>query len=178
MTECTCDELTPPFSVDPQQLRAGTPFVGQHAVSASGPQLLANDGWFPDIDLADFRAVRQIDDTHAHQRVVDVMRQAMSQVNHELAVWKAQHLSAGVADLATVASQQLGGKSTKVMAYCRAVYSTAQAILNHRYWGMADTVGKPIYREALASAADEYNRERWEAVQEITEQPRTLSGAI
>lgn len=176
----SCDDqiLPPSFAVDPAQLRLGTPFVGQQTVAASGPQLLANDGWFPDIDLADFRTVRQIDDTHSQPRVVDVMRQAMAQVNHELAIWKAQQLCAGVADLATVTSPKLGDKSTKVMAYCRAVYSTAQAILNHRYWGMADTVGKPIYREALASAADEYHRERWEAIQEITDQPRTLTGAI
>lgn len=174
----SCNDLTPPFAADPATLRSGTPFVGQATVAASGPQSITNDGWFPDIDLADFRTLRQIDDTHSQPRVVEVMRQAMAQVNRELSVWKARHLSAGVADLSAVASPMLGDDSTKVMAYRRAVYSAAQAILNHRYWGMADTVGKPIYREALASAADEYNRERWEAIQEITDQPRTLTGAI
>jgi hypothetical protein len=177
----TDNVLNPPFVANPDNLRAGTPFVGQHTVAENAPTL-QNDGWFPDVSLRDFRLRRQIDDSHADERLIDVLQQAMAQVNDELENWQCSHALL-YSDLHKVPSAQLGGCSTKVLAYHRAVYSTAQAILNHRYWAVADSVGKlkaniSSNRDSLIESADEYQRERWEALQQLRGEPRTLTGAL
>lgn len=178
----TTATLTPPFVASPENLRAGTAFVGQHTVSAEQNAILANDGWFPNISLRDFRLRRQIDDSHADERLIDVLQAAMAQVNAELENWQCSHALL-YADLLSVPSAQLGECSTKVLAYHRAVYSTAQALLNHRYWAVSDSVGKlqaniASNRDSLIESADEYQRERWEALQQLRGEPRTLTGAL
>lgn len=170
-------ELTPPFVANPDAVRNGTPFVGQATVNGENV-LLANDGWFPDVSLRDFRLRRQLDDSaHADERLLDVLQQAMAQINEELAEWQCAH-ALRYASLADVPSPQLGGCSTKVLAYHRAVYSTAQAILNRRYWASADSTAKAQDMDALAESADEHQRERWEALQLLRGEPRTLTGAL
>lgn len=139
--------------------------------------MLENDGWFPDIAIRDFRLRRQIDDTHADERLIDVLQAALAQVNTELTDYQCQHVN-NYPSLAAVPSAQLGGCSTKVLAYTRAVYSTAQAILNHRFWTVSDTTGKAPNRDSLTDSADEYQRERWEALQLLRGEPRTLTGAL
>ncbi len=166
-------ELTPPFVANPDRLRNGTPFVGQHTVNETEPTL-GNDGWFPDIEVRDFRLRRQIADNHATERLVDVLQLAMAQINSEL---QCQHWL-GYDSLAAMPSPELGGCSTKVLHYRTAVYSTAQAILNHRYWAVADTTGKAQSLESLTESADEYQRERWNALQDLRGESRTLSGAL
>ena len=169
-------ELKPPFVANPDTLRNGTPFVGQHNVNEN-ELVLANDGWFPNISLRDFRLRRQIDDSHADERLIDVLQAAMAQVNAELENWQCSHALL-YADLQSVPSVQLGGCSTKVLAYHRAVYSTAQALLNHRYWAVADSTGKAQSLESRTDSADEYQRERWEALQQLRGEPRTLTGVL
>lgn len=169
--------LTPPFVANPDTLRVGTPFVGQHTVSESDP-VLENDGWFPAVAVRDFRLRRQIDDTHASERLIDVLQAAMMQINAELTDYACKQVLLGYDTLLAVPSPQLGGCSTKVLAYHRAVYSTAQAMLNHRYWAVADTTGNAPSRESLEASADDYQRERWEALQLLRGEPRTLTGAL
>jgi hypothetical protein len=169
-------DLTPPFASDPAKRRNGTPFVGQSTVNETEPAI-ANDGWFPDIDMRDFRLRRQISDSHAAERLADVLQLAMAQVNTELQNWQCQH-GQRYDSLAAMPSPELGGCSTKVLHYRTAVYSTAQAILNHRYWAVADTTGKAQSLESLTESADEYQRERWNALQDLRGESRTLSGAL
>lgn len=170
------DRLIPPFAVDPNTLRAGTPFVGQHSVAEHEP-MIPNDGWFPDVSPRDFRLRRQLDDSHALERIVDVLQLAMARVNTELENWQCSHALL-YASLHDVPSPQLGGCSTKVIHYYTAVYSTAQALLNYRFWAVADTTGKAFDRESLAESADELQRERFEALQNLRGEPRTLTGAL
>ena len=174
--------LTPPFKADPTLVRAGSAFAGQATVSETD-FTLANDGWFPDISLKDFRTRRQIDDNHASERLIDVLQWAMGQVNKELKEWHCQQVRKGYESLVQVPSALLGQCSTKVLDYLCAVYSTAQARLNHRYWAVADTVGRTVgaqgaSTEALNESSDEYQRERWEALQSLRDLPRTITGAL
>lgn len=168
--------LTPPFVVNPERLRNGTPFVGQSTVNETEP-MLANDGWFPDIYVRDFRLCQQIDDSHATERLVNVLTLAMARINAELEPWRCEHAKQ-YDSLADVPSPKLGECSTKTIHYRTAVYCTAHSLLNHRYWAIADTTGKAPDRESIANAADELHRERWEALQALRGEPRTLSGAL
>lgn len=169
--------LSPPFRREPDTIRNGTPFVGQSTVDDE-QVVLTNDGFFPDVSLTEFRARRMIDDTHATERLVDALQAAMMQVNAELSSFAEKYMAVGFKSLAQIPAPKLGSSNTKILAYLRAVFSTAQAMLNQRYWAVSDTVGKKLDAAALAESADEYQRERWEALQLLRGEPRTLSGAL
>ena len=167
----------PPF--DFADLRNGTPFVGQKAVT-DRDSFVANELFYPVIDINDFRARRQLDDSHSTDRVVDALQQAIAQVNSELAEWSCAQVKRGYDTLQSVPGAQLGSCNTNILAYNRAVYSTAQAILNRRWWEVSNTTvsANQATRDSLANACDDLERERWEALQQIRGEPRTLTGAL
>lgn len=170
-------ELRPPFVADPATLRAGTPFVGQNTVAAE-PNI-QNDGWFPPVSPGKFRSIRQFDNTHASEAVIDALTLAMHSVNDDAREWKIANQEAGYTSLS-----EFDDAEAKAFYYQTAVFSTAVAILNHRNWAVADSAGKnstaanTAWRESLIESADEYQRERWEALQLLRGEPRTISGAL
>lgn len=171
--------LSPPFQLDRNALRNGTPFVGQSAVEDESI-VIVNNGWFPDVVVRDFRQRRQIDDTHATERVIDVLQSAITQINDELASYTEAQIKLGFKALEDIPAMKLGSSNTKVLSYFRAVYSTAQAMLNYRYWAVADTVGKNHSNNTglLSESADEYQRERWESLQLLRGEKRTITGTL
>lgn len=94
---------------------------------------IENDGWFPDIDPAELRKAARFDGTVTPERLSKAILFAVSSVNAELADWKATQIGAGHESLADVPAPSLGGLSTKVALYTRAVYAAAQADLVERY---------------------------------------------
>ena len=101
---------------------------------------LANDGWFPDIDLAKLRSTARLDGTVTPERLRHSAIQAVLSVNAELSLYKAAQLVLGHAKLEDVPAPEIDGKSTKVALYLRAVYSYTQAELVERYRDF-DTTG-------------------------------------
>ncbi len=96
-------------------------------------EVIENDGWFPDIEPAELRKAARFDGTVTPERLSKAILFAVSSVNAELADWQATQISAGLESLADVPAPSLGGLSTKVALYTRAVYAAAQADLVERY---------------------------------------------
>lgn len=100
---------------------------------APTPAIVENDGWFPDIALAEMRDTMRLDGTVTDARLVQAVVDAVLQVNRELADWQGAHAAAGVATLAAVPATRINRESRLLAQYRRAVYSTAKADLIERY---------------------------------------------
>ncbi|MFZ4876831.1 head completion/stabilization protein [Janthinobacterium sp. Mn2066] len=112
----------------PLHQQAATP-----APPAPAAGVIENDGWFPDIALADMRDAMRLDGTVTDARLVQAVVDAILQVNRELANWQSQHAQAGIAALVDVPATRINRESRLVAQYRRAVYSTAKADLIERY---------------------------------------------
>ena len=101
--------------------------------SAPAAGVIENDGWFPDIALADMRDAMRLDGTVTDARLVQAVVDAILQVNRELADWQGKHAAAGVPALVDVPATRINRESRLLAQYRRAVYSTAKADLIERY---------------------------------------------
>lgn len=134
---------------------------------------LTNDGWFPDIDLADLREAMRLDGTVTHERLRPATLDAMATVNAELGSWQATQRTAGHADLASVPAPRLGGESTHVLRYRRAVYHLTRADLTEQYRAYDSTKTGGQKAEELEATIDESRRNaRW-AINGIRGIPRS-----
>ena len=100
---------------------------------APTPGIVENDGWFPDIALADMRDAMRLDGTVTDARLVQAVVDAILQVNRELGAWQALQANSGIAALADVPATRINRESRLLAQYRRAVYSTAKADLIERY---------------------------------------------
>lgn len=103
------------------------------AAPAPVPGIIENDGWFPDIALAELRDAMRLDGTVTDARLVQAVVDAVLHVNRELAPWQALHVQAGITTLADVPATRINRESRLLAQYRRAVYSTAKADLIERY---------------------------------------------
>lgn len=103
------------------------------APPAPAAGIIENDGWFPDIALADMRDAMRLDGTVTDARLVQAVVDAILQVNRELGAWQALQADAGIAALADVPATRINRESRLLAQYRRAVYSTAKADLIERY---------------------------------------------
>lgn len=94
--------------------------------------VIENNGFFPDISIAELRGVTRLDGTVTHERVREATIDAIRSVNAELKTWRAQ-AAVGYATLADMPAEQIGGVSELVSLYRRAVYNLAHADLTERY---------------------------------------------
>lgn len=101
---------------------------------------LANDGWFPNIDLAKLRATARLDGTVTPERLAHSVLTAVASINTELATYKAAQLALGHTKLEDVPGIAIGSMKVQVVHYLRAVYSSTQADLVERYRDF-DTTG-------------------------------------
>jgi hypothetical protein len=147
--------------------------TGLVVTGTAAPITLANDGWFPDIELEKMRAAERVGGAVSDDRLQQAVIAAMSSVNDELAVWKLLQLGKGYAKLIDVPSPQINNTSRLVMLYHRAVYSVAHADLIERYsdYDTTNSGGKRA-QEVLDTVADQQRNARW-AVRDILGQRRT-----
>lgn len=128
---------------------------------------IVNNGFWPDIDPADFRSTQRIDTTITSPRVLHALQVAMASLNRQLADWQAEQLEAGYAGAENVPLEawQIAGHHT--LLYVRAVYAQATANILERYRDVSATGDGDERGEAKAEAAEDYRRDaRW-AVAEI-----------
>jgi hypothetical protein len=95
--------------------------------------IVENIAWFPSIDLADMRGAVRLDGTVTHARLRSSVIDAIDEVNRDLATWRAAHQAAGVASLADLPADNIGGESVQLARYRRAVYFLARADLTEKY---------------------------------------------
>ena len=86
------------------------PAAAPPPVTAIG--VIENDGWFPDVTLADMRDAMRLDGTVTDARLVQAVVDAILNVNRELAQWQGQHAQAGIAALADVPATRINREST------------------------------------------------------------------
>lgn len=158
--------------------RRGSPLIAQNEQAAEDT-LIANSLFWPSISVGLFNTKYGVDGTYDVERQAHCLRQGMIAVNKELRVWSCQQVNDGYDTLADVPSDLLGEGTEaevheKTELYNNAVFSHAMALLEGRYWSSADTVGDDGRAQDAQWSADEYYTERWEAMQDLMDEPRCI----
>lgn len=133
---------------------------------ATPEAVIANDGWFPDMDPAQVRAACMLDGTVTDERLRQALQVAMLSVNAELQTWAdEQRVRWGYTSLGDVPAPQVGGQSAKLLHYRRAVHACMQADLLDTYRGMAAVgTGNKIDRshdDLQQNSCDHRRNQRW-----------------
>lgn len=135
------------------------------------PEIIPNNSFWPDIDLATFRSVMRVDGTVTPQRLKQVVLTAMAEVNAELYPWRECQELRGFNGLADVPAEQLNGRSVRLHHYENAVWCWARAVLNERYQDYDATAAATKRGEELADATGDLWRDaRW-AVSRVQNAP-------
>ena len=144
------------------------------STTASAPvaSTVANDGFFPDIDLGQLRDTMRLDGTVTPARLRNAAVEAVIAVNEELADWKAAKVAAGVVSLAEMLPK-IGGDSVYLTRYLTAVYRTTKADLAERYRDFdATKSGEEKADQLEATAGDDRRAARW-AIRDLLGVSRT-----
>lgn len=132
--------------------------------------VIANDGWFPDVDPAHFRDQLRVRDSVTPARAREALIGAIIHVADELANWRA---ATGAASLATVPAPTVGGESRLVHLYRRAIYCTAKAELVERYRDTDMSQSGQRKAEDLDPAIGELRRDALHAIRDMLKVGRT-----
>lgn len=142
-------------------------FVAQVPAPATPEGSITNDGFFPDIDLADLRDATRLPGDITLTRLLQAAVNAMIACNSDLDAYKTSSVAAGYATLSDVPASQINAESRLVMLYRRAVYSTVKADLTERYRDVDTTATGTKRAEDLTPSIDEQRRNARFAVRDI-----------
>lgn len=131
------------------------------------PDAVENNGFWPDLDPAEFRQVERADSTITTPRLGQALRIAVADINRQLGEWQADQVNAGHSTVNDVPVPAWAAAGHYPLLYRRAVYATAKAALLERYRDTSATGAGDERGQAKDEAADDYRRDaRW-AVSEI-----------
>ncbi|SDO93892.1 Phage head completion protein (GPL) [Ralstonia sp. 25mfcol4.1] len=148
------------------------------APAPPGQTVIANDGFFPDIDVSVAMAAMRQDGTVTAGRLRAALVEAILSVNEDLASWRVARQTAGHARLEAVPTDKIDGKPAHVHRYLRAVYCEARAGLIERYRDYDATAAGDRKAEALMQAVEDLRRDaRW-AVSDIVGRQRSTVDLI
>ncbi|BAP41304.1 phage head completion protein [Pseudomonas sp. StFLB209] len=119
-------------------------------------QAIENDGFWPDLSLAEFQGKYRLPGEYLAPMLVDQLITAMHEVNRDLAALKARWQGSGVSNLESADSTVLPERTFQAATYRRAVYTRAKAELLPQFASVnrrieAENVGKeaPETRETF-----------------------------
>lgn len=138
------------------------------------PQVITNDGFFPDIPLNDARQALRLDGTVTDERLRFALVGAMLEVGNSLALWKVAQQARGHTQLADVPADKLDGKSRLQHAYIRAVYSLTKADLIERMTDYDTTAAGQKRAEWLSEASDDHRRNARFAIADLMATSRAV----
>ena len=92
-------------------------------------QQIENDGFWPDLSLAEFQKAYRLPGEYLVETLVDGLISAMTEVNTDLAKCKAKWQVAGVTSLNSADPMVLPERTFQAQTYKRAVYNRAKASL-------------------------------------------------
>lgn len=92
-------------------------------------QPIANDGFWPDLDVAEFQRGYRLPAEYLLELLVDGIALAMGEVNHDLARRKAQWQGVGIHNVLKADPMLLPERTFMAASYKRAVYCRAKAYL-------------------------------------------------
>lgn len=142
------------------------------------PQTVGNDGFFPDIDLANARETLRLDGTVTEPRLRFALVGAMLEAGNSLAAWKAVQRANGYTQLQDVPAEKIDGATRLEHAYRRAVYSLAKADLIERMTDYDATAAGQKRAEWLDEAPSDHRRNaRW-AIADVVGRKRNIVDLI
>lgn len=146
--------------------------TGTAAEPPAEPGLIPNNGFWPDINLGDFRAQHRLDGTVTAARLEHAATAAVASANRTLRHWQARQTEAGhrTVDALPVPVWQTPGVYAQL--YRRAVYALAHASLVERYADY-DATQSGLDRSEALTPADAYRRDAAWAISEIEGRPHT-----
>lgn len=123
---------------------------------------LANNGFFPNIDLQDLQDAMRLDGTVTMPRLKHAAVEAITSVNGELRDWRLRQEGLGFAALADVPAEEIDKESVQLARYRRAVYCLTKANLTERYRDFDATHDGHKRATELESPIDDLRRDaRW-----------------
>lgn len=139
---------------------------------------IENDGWFPDILMAEARDSARIDGTVTDVRLFDALVAAVIEVNRNLSGWKEGQSALGFGAMSAVPALKVAGISVKVTLYKRAVYSSAKADLLEKYRDFDTTSEGNKKAELMNPAIEEQRRNSQWAIADIEGRTRVTVDLI
>lgn len=145
-------------------------------IAASGTgneQTISNNGFWPDLELADFRDAMRVDNVATTARAAHALEASMLTANRRLIDYQHEQQAAGHSEAAAI-PPRLGERAGDiVLLYCRAVWNLAKAELIERYRDY-DSAGSGHDRaDALTDVVDDHRRYAAWAINDIQGKPRT-----
>lgn len=134
-------------------------------------QVVPNDGFFPDLGVAEMRDQTGLGSVFGPERIAAVLQAAMIEVNADLADWRG---GLGTATLAEVPAPSYGGVSAKVILYKTGVYTRARAALIDTTRDYDSTKSGHGRADALEETADSWLAQSNEALARLIDRPRTV----
>lgn len=135
--------------------------------------LITNDGWFPDVDPAEFRKQMRIRESVTPERLREAILNGIISVGNSLLVWRVALALQGYASLETLPSSELGGESRLVILYRRAIGASAKADLVERYRDTDTTGAGQRQVGELDASVEELRRDAVHAVRDMLGKTRT-----
>jgi len=136
------------------------------------------DGWWPSVNLLAVRDAVRVPSGET-ERLRDAVRQAMLDIAHELAAWRAEQEAAGHAKLADVPGRMtVDGQSDYELRWFRAVYSVVAADVGERALGPQLSGAGAERVEALRADVHAHQRNVSYAVRDFLGRPRIIAEAI
>ena len=87
---------------------------------------VANDGWWPDLELGDFQKRYRLPVEFSREMVEESIQLGMLRVNDQLREWREEQLGSSLAE---VPGEQMGDLPRYQILYSRAVFCHAKALL-------------------------------------------------
>ncbi len=129
--------------------------------------VIKNEGFWPDIDLKQYREESRQDGTLTQPRVIEAALFAINEVNNRLTLWRLTQQQRGYLSLAEVPAEKLSEESTRIQLYRTAVFCLMQARLTDRFRGF-DTTGAGGKRaDSLEPTIDNLRRDAAWAISDI-----------
>ncbi len=146
-------------------------FVPNSHSDPATTETVSNDGFFPDLSLEDFKKRMAVGEDTAVDRLIDLLTQAMIEINHSLTAWRI-----GLVDyvtLADVPTTMYGQVSEKTYLYQSAVYNRAKSLLIETRKGYDSTKSGRDKSDQIELPTDDYYRASTDAMSRLTDQPRS-----
>lgn len=138
----------------------------QDAPQTSAPPI-TNDGFFPDIDMAEIRGLARVTTVISDERLRASIIAAIITVERDLSAWVAKQRRTGFDSLAAVPSPKIDGKSRLLSLYIRAVALFAKAELIERMRDFDTTAAGGKAVDELDGTAGSLRRDATYAVRDI-----------
>ncbi|WP_343560399.1 head completion/stabilization protein [Kiloniella sp. b19] len=130
---------------------------------------IRNDGWWPDLDLSDFKADYRIATDNDDDRLSQVVIAAILEINSVAADWKKRQEAT---DLSSVPAPQIDGESEKVILYRNAVFYRAKSLLVAGRRDHDTTNSGHDRANRLDDSNDEWMRMSTDSVNNLTDRKR------